>query len=136
MIMMTPHNALLPSQSRSWALRALVVAGLAIVLSGFTVPAAQATSYTYVNNMNTSEGQVRQSSLLSNVDGGGSATYTAAISHIITFNPGPGYVEWGHSYSGGATVMTHANVTNAYSKCYWYAAGGGGSTGMSCNATW
>ncbi len=125
-----------PRRSRSWGLRFLIGIGIAVVLGSTAIPAAQAASYTYANSVNTSEGQVRQSNLRANLNGGGSATYTYATSHIVSFNPAPGYREYGHSYAGGSVTMTHANVTNAYSKCYWYFNGNGGSTSMTCYATW
>lgn len=119
---------------RSWRLRILIVAGLVVLFGSIAIPAAQAATYTYVNNLQTDEGVSRQSNLRANLNGGGSSTGTYATSHIISFNPAPGYVEHGHASSSGSVTMTHANRTNAYSKCYWYFTGGG-RTAMSCNAT-
>ena len=97
-------------------------------------PAAHAANITYVNNLSTAEGVVRQSKLQSTLTGGNSSTYTAATSYIVSFNPAPGYREHGSAASTGSAKLSHPRVSNAYSKCYWYLAGRGGSTTMSCSA--
>lgn len=122
---------------RSVGIRAVLIAGCAVVLAGVATPAAQAASYQYVSHVNTAEGQTHYSGLLADLNGGQSTTYgTNVTNHIVSYSPYPGYIEYGHAYSNAYAVLSHPNVTNAYSKCYWLAAGNGGSIDMSCWAYW
>ncbi|MBQ1051934.1 hypothetical protein KBX50_26175 [Micromonospora sp. C51] len=109
------------------------------VFSGIAIPAANAASFKYADDIDTAEGRPRYSGLRSTIAGGKvAATVGVGTSTIISYYDYPGYDEVGYASGPNPYVvtLTHQSYSTLQSKCYWEASGVGGSTEINCWVLW
>lgn len=119
------------------AVRGALVLALSVLVLALTVPMAHAATLTYWNG-SASANQVKYSGMLASIAGGTSKTgLGGGTSTIITYKDYPGYSEIGHATGNNPHVsrLRHTGTSSVKSKCYWYWAGVGGSTTLTCTAT-
>lgn len=130
----------LPGTRRARILARLgIFVALFYVLSSIVVPAAQAASSKYADDVSTAEGQSRKSGLRSSITGGkAAADLGIGNSTIATYYEYPGYNVVAHAVGPNPydVYLSHKRYSNAYSKCYWSSSGVGGSADISCWVYW
>jgi len=124
--------------SLSGRIVAVVFASVAAI--SIAIPAANAATYTYANNVPTAEGVERDSGMRTSITGGSAAvTLGIGTRSIATYYPAPGYttVAYASSAAPNPTVISHKRVSNARSKCSWHLNGlGGHSPKLTCKVIW
>jgi hypothetical protein len=118
-----------------WSTRLALLAALSIALVAIGIPAAQAATYTYANNLNTSESQQRYSGLRTSISRATAQTQlgigTVTVQNYYSY---PGYSVVGYASTNNPYIasISHVRKTNLYSKCHWSAGGAGGETKITC----
>lgn len=121
-----PDKVLSRSGRRGGSWKAIIVAPIFGAMALVLAPVAHAATYTYANNIPTSDYQARDSGFRSSAYGGMGTTElfspegVSPIVSVETYRPYPGYRTIGFASAGGTVNMTHASVTSVHQKCWWY----------------